>query len=223
MSKRSRSEVVNLAKSWIGKNEKDGSYKSIIDIYNGYKGTFPRGTKMKYGWSWCACTWSALAIKLGYTDIMPIEISCYYLIEAAKKMGCWQENDGYVPKAGDGILYDWDDNGSGDNKGYPDHVGTVEKVANGKITVIEGNCSNQVKRRVIPVNGRYIRGFITPKYDEVATTTTTTNNKGKKTIEQLAKEVIAGKWGTGTDRKQALEKAGHDYSKVQAKVNQLLK
>ena len=41
---------------------------------------------------------------------MPVEISCYYLIEAAKKMGCWQENDAYIPNPGDAILYDWQDN-----------------------------------------------------------------------------------------------------------------
>lgn len=79
----SRQAVADLVNSWVGKNEADGSYKTIIDIYNGYKGAFPRGTKMDYSWPWCACTWSAAAIKLGYTPIMPIEISCYYLIEAA--------------------------------------------------------------------------------------------------------------------------------------------
>lgn len=56
---------------------------------------------------------------------MPMEISCYYLIEAAKKMGCWQENDAYVPSPGDGILYAWQDNGIGDNTGNPDHDCTV--------------------------------------------------------------------------------------------------
>ena len=45
----------------------------------------------------------------------------------------------------------------------------------------------------------------------------------KKTIEQLAKEVIAGKWGNGADRKQRLTSAGYDYSAVQARVNELLK
>lgn len=44
----------------------------------------------------------------------------------------------------------------------------------------------------------------------------------KKTIEQIAKEVIDGKWGTGSDRKNRLTKAGYDYNKVQAKVNELL-
>ena len=84
---RSRQLVVNLVRSWEGKNEADGSYKEIIDIYNSQQGKLPRNIKMQYGWAWCACTWSALAITLGYTDIMPVEISCYYLIEAAKKIG----------------------------------------------------------------------------------------------------------------------------------------
>ena len=45
----------------------------------------------------------------------------------------------------------------------------------------------------------------------------------KKSIDAIAKEVIAGKWGTGTTRKQLLKKAGYDYSAVQKRVNQLLK
>lgn len=44
----------------------------------------------------------------------------------------------------------------------------------------------------------------------------------KKTNEQIADEVIAGKWGNGADRKQRLEGAGYDYSAVQKIVNQKL-
>ena len=107
----SRQAVVDLAESWVGKKEADGSYKSIIDIYNSFTGAFPRNVKMEYGWAWCACTWSALAVALKYTPIMPIEISCYYLIERAKAMGVWEENDAHVPKLGEAVLYDWQDNG----------------------------------------------------------------------------------------------------------------
>lgn len=164
-AKRSRNEVVSLAHSWIGKNEKDGTHKSIIDIYNGY-GKLPRGVKMTYTASWCACTWSSLAIALGYTDIMPIEVSCGELIKKAIDMGIWVEDDSYVPKPADAILYDWDDKGVGDNTGWPDHIGVVEEVKNGKIKVIEGNKNDAVGERTIPVNGKFIRGFITPKYDE---------------------------------------------------------
>lgn len=41
----------------------------------------------------------------------------------------------------------------------------------------------------------------------------------KKTVSQLADEVIAGKWGNGTARKEALESAGYDYAAVQAEVD----
>lgn len=44
-----------------------------------------------------------------------------------------------------------------------------------------------------------------------------------KTVEQIAYEVIAGKWGNGTERKNKLSKAGYNYSEVQKKVNALLK
>lgn len=42
-----------------------------------------------------------------------------------------------------------------------------------------------------------------------------------KSLDEIAKEVVAGKWGNGTDRKNRLTKAGHDYEKVQQKVNEL--
>lgn len=220
---RSRSEVVGLASSWIGKKESDGSYKTIIDIYNGAPSSIrPRGIKMDYSWAWCACTWSALAIKLGYTDIMPIEISCGYLIEQAKKMGCWQENDGHIPSPGDAILYDWQDSGSGDNTGWPDHVGTVDYVNkdSGYMTVIEGNYNDAVKKRTISINGRFIRGFITPKYTDDTVEQKPTGSG--KDIITIAREVISGVWGNGAQRKELLTKEGFDYAEVQAKVNQIL-
>lgn len=208
-------------------NEADGSYKVIIDVYN--KGLAKavakwgtRNCRMDYSWAWCACCVSAAAMAVGVDNLVPIEISCYYIIEIAKKFGLWVENDAYTPQPGDLILYDWEDSGYGDNIGNPDHVGVVEVVSGGKITVIEGNCSNSVKRRTLDVNGRYIRGFIVPKFGtttvEVTETPTTT-----KTVDELAKEVIAGKWGNGDARKKALTEAGYSYSDVQARVNEMLK
>lgn len=47
--------------------------------------------------------------------------------------------------------------------------------------------------------------------------------KPKKTILQIAKEVIAGKWYSGAARKSALKKAGYDPEKVQDEVNRLMK
>lgn len=220
---KTRAEVVNLVCSWEGKNEADGSYKSIIDIYNSLTGMpFPRGTRMQYSWAWCACTWSALAIKLGYTDIMPIEISCFYLIERAKQMGIWQENDAYVPGIADAVLYDWEDNDIGDNTGNPDHIGTVIEVhpEYGNFAVMEGNFSNAVKKRTLSINGRYIRGFITPRYDSDGIINV--RPVDGKSIETLAREVIAGTWGSNPQRRRKLIDCGYDYDAVQAKVNEIL-
>lgn len=44
----------------------------------------------------------------------------------------------------------------------------------------------------------------------------------KKSVAEIAKEVIAGKWGNGADRKNRLEKAGYNYDEVQNYVNKLL-
>lgn len=216
-----RSDVIKLATSWIGKNEKDGSHKEIVDIYNSYSGQLPRSVKMQYDWDWCACTWSALAIALGYTDIMPIEISCGELIKRAKEKGCWEENDSYIPSPADAILYDWDDNGIGDNVGWPEHVGVVDYVnkESGYMTVIEGNYEDAVKKRTISLNGKFIRGFITPKYNDHTIIYETSESKDVMTV---AREVISGLWGNGVQRKEALERNGYDYNEVQSKVNEIL-
>lgn len=44
-----------------------------------------------------------------------------------------------------------------------------------------------------------------------------------KSIDEIAIEVIRGKWGNGADRKSRLAAAGYDYAAVQARVNELFK
>ena len=44
----------------------------------------------------------------------------------------------------------------------------------------------------------------------------------KKTVDELAREVIAGKWSAGESRKKLLTAAGYDYNAVQNKVNEIL-
>lgn len=64
-----------------------------------------------------------------------------------------------------------------------------------------------------------------PNYCTVqgSTATATSATTAKKSVTEIAKEVIAGKWGNGDARKKALTAAGYDYSAVQKKVNELLK
>ena len=109
------------------------------------------------------------------------------MINLFKALGSWKENDGYLPMPGDLIFYDWSDTGKGNNLGSPDHIGIVENVSNGIITVIEGNKGEAVARRRIAVNGRYIRGFGVPKYAGAA-------NEVKKIMIEL-KQLSKGATG----------------------------
>lgn len=44
----------------------------------------------------------------------------------------------------------------------------------------------------------------------------------KKSNEEIAKEVLEGKWGVGVERKNRLTEAGYDYAAIQAIVNDML-
>jgi LysM repeat protein len=181
-----RNAIVKQAKEWIGRKESNGTHIEIIDVYNAHK-PLARGYKVKYTDAWCSTFASAVAIEVGYTDIIPTECGCGKHIELFKKMGIWEEKDSHIPSPGDYIFYDWEDDGKGDNTGGANHVGIVEKVENGVITVIEGNYKNAVGRRTIKVNGKYIRGFGVPKYDDEPTTTTPTTTATSEIVYTVKK------------------------------------
>lgn len=193
-----RKKVVSQAESWYGCKESDGSHKKIIDTYNKIT-PLPRGYKMQYTDEWCAAFVSAVGSVCGLSDIIPAECSCNQMIAKHKALGTWVEDDGYTPKAGDLIMYDWDDSGKRDNTGVADHVGIVTGVSGSTITVIEGNKgTGYVGYRDIKVNGRYIRGFCTPAYRKKATGAEDSNQapeKDDKTKVDITYRVRAGgKW-----------------------------
>ena len=192
-----RNKLVSVATFYLGAKQGSSQHKDIIRIFNQVK---PDGWAMTYLAAWCAAFASACAIKAFGIDkakkYFPLSANCGTIISKARNMGIWVENDAFVPEKGDWILYDWDDSGRGDNKGGPDHVGIVEKVSGSKIVVIEGNKSKAVGERTLSINGRYIRGFVTPKYSAMAT-----KAKKKKTIVYTVKRgdtlsAIAAKYGT---------------------------
>lgn len=204
--------ILDIARGWLGCKESNGTHKKIIDVYNAHK-PLARGYKVKYTDSWCATFVSACAIKVGYTDIIPLECSCNQMINGFKKIGRWCEDDAHVPSPGDVIFYDWQDSGKGNNKGSSDHVGIVEKVEGSTITVIEGNKNDAVGRRKLQINGRYIRGYGLPKYDANATNTSTTPSKPQaNTSNALGTYVVTASSlivrtgpGTGYRRKRKSE------------------
>ena len=77
--------------------------------------------------------------------------------------------------------------------------------SNGKVSGISGNCD---------MNYLYNEDII----KESSSTETT----DKKSVDELAQEVIDGKWGDGEDRKKRLEAAGYNYNAVQNRVNEML-
>ena len=163
-----RNRVVSKAKSYLGCKESDGSHKKIIDLYNSHK-PLARGYAVKYTDEWCATFVSAIGIALGHTDIMPTECSCTKMIELYKAKGRWEENDAHVPSPGDIVMYDWQDKGTNDNTGTPDHVGFVVSLNGTAMTIIEGNKNEAVAYRSLNVNGKYIRGYCLPDYASKAT------------------------------------------------------
>lgn len=58
---------------------------------------------------------------------------------------------------------------------------------------------------------------------DVSLTTPAPSPLDKKSNEDMANEVIQGKWGNGDDRKKKLEAAGYDYNAIQKIVNEKVK
>ena len=148
-----REQMINIAQGM--------THEEALKIYNGQK-KLPRGYKVTQKDPWCATWVSAVLIKAGVK--INSECSCNELIKLNKDL--WVEDDNYMPKIGDLVLYDWQDTGIGDNKGSADHVGIICEINSTGFKVIEGNMSNKVGHRTLKYNGKYIRGFITPHYEE---------------------------------------------------------
>lgn len=103
-------------------------------------------------------------------------------------------------------------------------TGTKVKASRAKVTNKYPKGKHPVHLRAVDNSGKYIAGV----YGWVDLSSITgkigaTEQTPKKTVDELAREVIAGKWGNGTDRKNRLTAAGYDYSAVQKRVNEMLK
>ena len=104
------------------------------------------------------------------------------------------------------------------NAGFTDafitQVGNMYKVQVGAYSV-KSNADNMLAK----VKSKGFDAFITT----VSGTPVSSTPTPKKSVTEVAKEVLAGKWGNGADRKKRLTEAGYNYSEVQAKVNELCK
>lgn len=96
---------------------------------------------------------------------------------------------------------------------------SVEEIAK---EVIAGKWGNGEERFSKLAEEGYNGSEVQAKVNELLAVKTTIKTN-KKSNEEIANEVIQGKWGNGTDRKNRLTKAGYNYNAVQRIVNSILK
>ena len=86
--------------------------------------------------------------------------------------------------------------------------------------VLAGKWGNGEERKKRLTNAGYNYQEVQKEVNLIASKSTTPT---KKTNEQIAREVRAGKWGNGAERKKRLTNAGYNYSQIQKAVNKLVK
>lgn len=86
--------------------------------------------------------------------------------------------------------------------------------------VLEGRWGNGDDRRVRLTNAGYDYSLIQLLVNQRLGAGAPAAHK--KSVDEVAREVIAGLWGNGATRRQRLEGAGYNYDAVQRRVNQLI-
>ena len=158
-----RLKLVSTAEGWFGTAEGSARHKQILEIYNTHE-PLAQDYAVTAEDNWCAAFGSTAAIQCSLTGIIPTECSCQRQIALWEEMGCWEEDDNYLPLPGDYIYYDWDFATLGDSTGWADHVGIVAGTHGPFIKVIEGNKNDTVTYRFILRDSPVIRGYGLPDF-----------------------------------------------------------
>lgn len=112
---------------------------------------------------WCACfvSWCADQCGLIENGSLPKFSACRNGIEWFKEKQKWANREGYIPKIGDIIFFDWKNKSDENQNGVSDHVGIVKSVdiENNKVYTIEGNSGDAVKERTYDINDVEIMGY----------------------------------------------------------------
>lgn len=105
-------------------------------------------------------------------------------------------------------------------KGYFDFI-SASRYANLKGVTDPKTYIENIKADGYATSSQYVKNLLNlvsaynlTQYDNI------TAQQGKKSVAEIAQEVIAGVWGNGTERKEKLEAAGYNYAEVQAIVNE---
>ncbi len=182
---------------------------------------------------WCAFAVSAIMKDCGFIGKYTDGVHSFASDEARYgdgKYGTFFVKGSKAPQAGDLIMFRYSSLSPIDDYSAS-HVGIVEKVDGNTIITLEGNVegsgdnwaeTSTFKRKTRYLNDSSVYAFFRPNWKSSTTSTSTSTKKNSKTVDELANEVIAGKWGSGDDRKSRLKNAGYDYTAVQNKVNEKL-
>lgn len=164
--KQVRQSLLNAAEVYLGCKEEDGSHSIVIDRYNSQE-ILPRDYSVTYEDNWCAAFATVAAMDAGLMDLIPAECSCEQQINLFKELGCWREDECYLPQTGDYIYYVWDEWRTGDCTAWANHVGIVADTFGPIIKVIEGNKDDAAGYRYIFLNDICIRGYGLPDYESL--------------------------------------------------------
>ena len=85
--------------------------------------------------------------------------------------------------------------------------------------MIRGEWGNGSDRRIRLTQAGYDYDAVQKRVNEILTGS---SESVKKSVDELAREVIRGEWGNGSDRRIRLTQAGYDYDAVQKRVNEIL-
>lgn len=222
----SKEKFVSGATKWIGTREGDSNHKAILSIYNGAV-PLPRGYRVRETDAWCATFVSSVAVETGCGDIFPRECSCWYMEKLAGQMGYIIDRD--KANVGDVVLYDWEQDGTSD------HVGIVVQRNGNTLKVVEGNMNNSVGYRNVGVQSKNIRTVFRMPFADSGSGGCNSGgcnhscpehcgvDNDKESIDRIARAVIRGEYGNGKERRNRVIAAGYDYSKVQQRVNEILR
>ena len=149
----------------LGAAEDSAEHLDILKDYNALAQTragLPRGHKAVPSDDWCAIFAAGQAHALGLTEAYPMECSCSRIVQIAKEMGIWIENDSYIPVIGDWILYAWKGQEGQENELAPNHIGIIYGCDGENMLAVEGNKGDKVDTRALAVGDKRIRGFVHP-------------------------------------------------------------
>lgn len=102
-------------------------------------------------------------------------------------------------------------------------IAPAKKKSNAEIAkeILAGKWGNGDERKKKLTAAGYNYTAVQEEVNKLLNPKTTTTTK-KKSNKEIAKEVLAGKWGNGDERKKKLTAAGYDYAAIQKEVNKLL-